>query len=225
MTKKVTTISTQIALFFESPILRPDILFQKINSDMGDIIDSMPQTLPLPAEAPPEIPRVLGTSSFGKHNLNVSLNRLDFMQNYHPTEDIEESIKEFKRNCNNIIISALQSQKIIRIGIVGNHYIPNVNPNKLISELYLNEKSTGSDEISLRINKKSKVGEVIVNNVINLNQGIVAAPNYQGNAVIIQLDYNTEQKEKPLNENTIISLFLEKSNAYSEKHVAEILGL
>lgn len=225
MEKKVITISTQVALFFEDSIPRPDTFYNKINSDLGELIDAMPQTLPLPPEAPAEIPRVMGTSSFGQYTLNVALNRVDLLRNYNPNEDIELAIKEFKLTCTNLIANTAQYQKIIRIGIVGNHYVQNKNPNLLISKLYLNEKNKDSDEISIRINKKSKIQNITVNNVININQGIVAAPNYNGDAVLLQLDYNTDPQGHHLSEGVAISIFKEKSSAYSSSHVSEICGL
>lgn len=225
METKVVTISTQIALFFETAISRPDTFYNTINSDIGEIIDSMPQTLPLPPEAPAEIPRVIGNSSFGQYNLNVSINRVDLIRNYSPGEDVIHATNDFKRICNNLIISAMQLQKIIRVGVVGNFYISNPCPQKIIGKLYLNEKNQNSDEISLRINKKDKFNNIDINNVVNINQGNVAAPDYNGEAVIIQLDYNTEPKGKPLDQESVISVFKEKSSAYSYKHVMEICGL
>lgn len=225
MKEKMITISTQIALFFENSIIRPDTFYNSINSDIGEIIDSMPQTLPLPVEAPPEIPRVIGNSSFGQYNLNVSLNRVDFIRNYSPNEDIVNSTNEFKRICNNLIVSCLQKQKITRIGIVGNFFIRCNNPQGVISKLYLNDNNQDSDEISLRYNKKSSIRNVIVNNVVNINQGNVAAPDNSGDAVIIQLDYNTEPKEHPLDEGSLLDIFNNKSEAYSFKHAMEKCGL
>ena len=210
MKAKMITISTQIALFFESTIARPDTFYNSINTGLGEIIDSMPQTLPLPKEAPPEIPRVIGNSSFGQYSLNVSLNRVDLLRNY---------------ASNGFIVNCMQKQKITRIGIVGNFFIHCNNPNKIISELYLNDKNKDNDEISLRLNKKTTIKDVTINNVLNINQGNVSASNYAGEAVLVQLDYNTEPKETPLDEALLFSIFSEKSEAYSHQHAMEKCGL
>lgn len=102
----------------------------------------MPQTLPLPADAPSDIPRVIGTSSFGKFNLNISLNRIDFVENYAPTEAIEKSIVEFKLKCNTLITTISQKYGFVRIGLVGNYYVPHKNPSQLITDLYLNKNKS-----------------------------------------------------------------------------------
>ena len=225
MENKAVTISTQLAIFIDSPIARPDLLFNSLNSEIGEVIDAMPQTLPLPADAPSDIPRVIGTSSFGKFNLNISLNRIDFVENYAPTEAIEKSIVEFKLKCNTLITTISQKYGIVRIGLVGNYYVPHKNPSQLITDLYLNKNKSNLDEITIRINKRDTFKNIQINNVINLSQGQVTAQDYNGNAVIVQLDYNSADNSTPLEEGVILALFKEKSIAYSSKHVEEISGL
>lgn len=225
MENKAVTISTQLAIFIDSAVARPDLLFNSLNSEIGEVIDAMPQTLPLPADAPSDIPRVIGTSSFGKFNLNISLNRIDFVENYAPTEAIEKSIVEFKLKCNTLITTISQKYGIVRIGLVGNYYVPHKNPSQLITDLYLNKNKSNLDEITIRINKRDTFKNIQINNVINLSQGQVTAQDYNGNAVIVQLDYNSADNSTPLEEGVILALFKEKSIAYSSKHVVEISGL
>ncbi len=225
MENKAVTISTQLAIFIDSTIARPDLLFNSLNSEIGEVIDAMPQTLPLPADAPADIPRVIGTSSFGKFNLNISLNRIDFVENYTPTEEIEKSVTEFKLKCNTLIATISQKYGIVRIGLVGNYYIPHKNPSQLIADLYLNENKKNLDEITIRINNRDTFKNIQINNVINLSQGQVTAQNYNGNAVIVQLDYNSTDNNTPLEEGLTLALFKEKSIAYNSKHVEDVSGL
>ena len=225
MENKAVTISTQLAIFIDSAVARPDLLFNSLNSEIGEVIDAMPQTLPLPADAHSDIPRVIGTSSFGKFNLNISLKRIDFVENYAPTEAIEKSIVEFKLKCNTLITTISQKYGIVRIGLVGNYYVPHKNPSQLITDLYLNKNKSNLDEITIRINKRDTFKNIQINNVINLSQGQVTAQDYNGNAVIVQLDYNSADNSTPLEEGVILALFKEKSIAYSSKHVEEISGL
>lgn len=221
MKKIIGTISTQLAIFLDSNIIRPDTLYNRLNEDLGEIIDAMPQTIPLPAEAPADIPRVIGTSSFGTYVLNVSLNRVDIVKNYNPSNDMESEVNEFLRTSKNLIISILQTHKVNRLGLVGNHYIPTKDAQQFISKAYLNEKNQGNDEVSLRINKKDTVDEFTLNNVLNISQAHIESPVYTGNAVLIQLDYNNDPNHKNLDENTAIKIFNEKVTAYKYSHVME----
>lgn len=221
MKKIIGTISTQLAIFLDSNIIRPDTLYNRLNEDLGEIIDAMPQTIPLPAEAPADIPRVIGTSSFGTYVLNVSLNRVDIVKNYNPANDMESEVNEFLRTSKNLIISILQTHKVNRLGLVGNHYIPTKDAQQFISKAYLNEKNQGSDEVSLRINKKDTVDGFTLNNILNISQAHIESPVYTGNAVLIQLDYNNDPNHKNLDENTAIKIFNEKSIAYKYSHVME----
>ncbi|WP_200526016.1 hypothetical protein, partial [Klebsiella pneumoniae] len=75
------------------------------------------------------------------------------------------------------------------------------------------------------INKRDTFKNIQINNVINLSQGQVTAQDYNGNAVTVQLDYNSADNSTPLEEGVILALFKEKSIAYSSKHVEEISGL
>ncbi|TRQ71914.1 hypothetical protein, partial [Salmonella enterica] len=83
---------------------------------------------------------------------------------------------------------------------VGNYYIPHKNPSQLIADLYLNENKRNLDEITIRINNRDTFKNIQINNVINLSQGQVTAQNYNGNAVIVQLDYNSTDNNTPLDE-------------------------
>ncbi|WP_140429100.1 hypothetical protein [Salmonella enterica] len=76
MENKAVTISTQLAIIIDSTKARPEHLFNSLNSENGEVIDAMPQQLPLPEDSPANIPRVNGTSSNGKINKNKSLNRI-----------------------------------------------------------------------------------------------------------------------------------------------------
>ncbi|WP_159137499.1 hypothetical protein, partial [Klebsiella pneumoniae] len=154
-----------------------------------------------------------------------SLNRIDFVENYTPTEEIEKSVTEFKLKCNTLIATIFQKYGVVRIGLVGNYYIPHKNPSQLIADLYLNENKRNLDEITIRINNRDTFKNIQINNVINLSQGQVTAQNYNGNAVIVQLDYNSTDNNTPLEEGLTLALFKEKSIAYNSKHVEDVSGL
>lgn len=63
---------------FYSRILSPArSLLPKLLSDLGDVLDGDPMTLPIPAEAPPEIPRLSLVSKDQRLRVDVSLLRVD----------------------------------------------------------------------------------------------------------------------------------------------------
>lgn len=215
-------ISTQLAIFLDSFIKRPDLFFNKLNSDLGGLIDAMPQVLPLPPEAPAEIPRVMAASSYNKNTVNISLNRVDFIRQYNPAEDIEQSIKEFKALCKNFILSIISEYKISRFGNVGSFYVKSNNPEKEISDLFINKDAGSFDEISLRLNKTTIDKGITFNNVISINQGHIEAPNYNGNGIVIQLDNNSIARAEALKEEELLSLFEIKSNAFNPTYAKEV---
>lgn len=153
------------------------------------------------------------------------MSRIDFTQNYGPHEDIEKAVNDFRIKSNTLISTIFQKYAIIRMGLVGNYYIPNKNPSALIAKMYLNDENKNPDEISIRINKKDNFKGITINNVITVNTGTVKAPNFSGDAVVLQLDYNSEEREEALNEGLALSLFKEKSSAYYSKYLSEVYGL
>ncbi|WP_216642154.1 hypothetical protein, partial [Salmonella enterica] len=85
----------------------------------------------------------------------------------------EKSVTEFKLKCNTLIATIFQKYGVVRIGLVGNYYIPHKNPSQLIADLYLNENKRNLDEITIRINNRDTFKNIQINNVINLSQGQV----------------------------------------------------
>jgi len=57
-----------------------------INGDLPDLFDGDPVILPIPEEAPAEIPRIQMNSKDGRYNLSISKSRLDFIFRYRRDE-------------------------------------------------------------------------------------------------------------------------------------------
>ncbi|PAP28459.1 hypothetical protein CJZ34_24135, partial [Salmonella enterica subsp. enterica serovar Hadar] len=80
--------------------------------------------------------------------------------------------------------------------------------------MYLNENKRNLDEITIRINNRDTFKYIQINNVINLSLGQVSAQNYNGYAVIVQLDYISTVINTPLDEGFTLALFNVISIAY-----------
>ena len=65
----------QIALFFKNPILRPDIEFKSFIEKFNTLFDLMPTQIPIPNNAPLDIPLMILNSSNNLYSCNISKSR------------------------------------------------------------------------------------------------------------------------------------------------------
>lgn len=214
-------ISTQAAFFFENTISRPDKLFNKINSDTGELIDSMPEIINLPPIAPADIPRVIGRSSNGEYELSVSLNRVDIKKQYATSLEEQSSIEKFRAICKLIILSITSEMNVSRMGLVSNLYIESNNPSLEISRKYLKKEDSNLLEINIRTNKESKEFGLTFNNIVLIQMGDVQSPVYTGKAIIVQVDTNTTETEDFIKKEMITEIFIKKSSIYNPSAILE----
>lgn len=218
---QIKKISTQLAIFIEGSISRPDRFFEKLNTDLGEIIDQMPQVMPVPQEIPFEMPIVVGSSVSGKYSLNISKNRIDFIQNYSATEDNKKQLLEFKSKCKLALSLSGIEYKISRIGMVGNFYVESQNPSAFITKKFFKKEDQNLEEASIRTNKISNEFGVKFNNVFSLSVATIGSQNYNGPAVIIQADSNILPNQPLVSKETLIEIFEKKSSAYSDEYINE----
>lgn len=219
--KSPQLISTQAAFFFENTINRPDKLFNKINSDTGELIDTMPETINLPPIAPADIPRVIGHSSNGEYELSVSLNRVDIKKQYSSPMEDSGAIEKFRAICKLVILSITSEMDVSRIGLVGNFYMESSNPSLEISRKYLKKEDSSLLEINLRTNKESKSFGLTFNNIVSIQMGEVQAANYSGKAIIVQVDTNTHESEGAIKKELLTDIFIKQSSIYNPATILE----
>lgn len=221
---QIKKISTQLAIFIEGNISRPDRFFEKLNTDLGELIDQMPQIMPVPQEIPFELPVVIGNSVSGKYSLNISKNRIDLIQNYSADEDVSKQIIEFKSKCKLIISLIGIEHKISRIGMVGNFFIPSQNPSAFITKKFFKKEDQNLEEASVRTNKISNEFGLKFNNVFSLSVATIGSTHYNGPAVVVQADSNILPDEPLVSKEILIDIFEKKSSVYSDDIINQRIG-
>lgn len=82
---------TQLVLFSPGIIIVDKLkVANAINDNLSSLFDGDPVILPLPENAPPEIPRIQMSSKDGRYNLSIASSRLDFIFKY--KEDEKENL-------------------------------------------------------------------------------------------------------------------------------------
>ncbi|EMV0255611.1 TPA: hypothetical protein ACYHN4_003656 [Vibrio cholerae] len=201
-------IKLQLALFFESYQMRPDNLIQTINSDMGNLFDAMPQIIPMPEDAPLDIPRVQLRSENNRYNCNIAPSRIDFIMNGNGnnestwgqlTNDFLAKIRLFLRSVNTRV-------GIVRFGLIGNFFVPDNANSASITRKYLKIDLNSAEEINLRFNKRNSSHGLNLNNITSINTAIAEVNNVTSNGVFIELDINNVPEHRRLDIENLIEL-------------------
>ncbi|MGP8289991.1 hypothetical protein ACT3OH_06995 [Vreelandella zhanjiangensis] len=157
-------VKLQLALFFQNPISRPDNLMGGVNSSMGNLFDAMPQILPIPADAPAEIPRVQMRSENGKYNCNIACSRVDFILSGDFRDEVvwPDLTKDFLAKVKLFIGNIFEQSKIVRFGLIGNFFIPDKSASASMTKKYLKVDLNWAEEIIYGLTKDHLVTDLIL---------------------------------------------------------------
>ncbi|MFE3973273.1 MULTISPECIES: hypothetical protein [unclassified Peribacillus] len=189
---KEKLIQLQFALFFEEMDNRPDKFINKIDEALDGVFDQMPTILPIPADAPPEIPSVTMQSSNGLYVCNIAKNRIDFVMNCINSGDsasvIFENFISKIRLFSNVVFG---SKNIIRFGFIGRYFYKRNDPAKVIQSKYFKDDLGELEEINLRFNKRFESNDLSFNDVVEISKGSVSENNGpEQYGIVIQRDMN-----------------------------------
>lgn len=190
---KEKIVKLHLALFFQQPEFRPDLIMNQVNMDMGNLFDAMPQILSLPNDVPHDIPRVQMRSENNKYNCNIAPARIDFILNENDNEEDvwPEIVQDFKAKSMLFVKSIFGRSKINRFGVIGNFFIPDKTPSHTISRKHLKVDLQSAEEINFRFNKRSLMHGLNLNNIFSINTAL--AGDHTGGlekGIFIELDVN-----------------------------------
>jgi len=155
--------SFQVALFSNMITLDNKIEYvSKLTTATNAVFDGEPTILPIPKDAPPEIPRVVVKSKDEKLICNTSINRVDLF--FNPKKEIEMNLENVKSEYLTLLKQILNFLnetyrfKIYRIGMVANLILDlTESSNQFISKKYLKDNSQISDTFEVQLNVLNKI--------------------------------------------------------------------
>ncbi len=191
-------INTQLALFFEQPISRPDELWQQFNIEMNGVFDQVPLTLPVPNETQLlEVPIVQMTSSKGIYSCNIARGRVDYFHSGAGKQNFLDIKNNFLDEIGKYFNFFSGKIKIKRIGFVTRFFIEDNNQDKTIAKL-LNKKFTelhdnNVHEAYIRYVSRIKIGEFNVNDLTIVERFLARVSGVRDNikGIMITRDFNT----------------------------------
>lgn len=221
---KEKLIQLQFALFYDTPENRPDKLINKIDEALDGIFDEMPTILPIPAEAPPEIPSVIMRSSNGIYGCNIAKTRIDFIVNYTNSGDsVSIQIEKFIKKIRPFSAAVFSHKTISRFGIVGKYFFKESSPTNKIQRKYLKKDLGDLEELTIRFNKRFESNSLTVNDVIDISKGSIQENGKsQQFGIVIQRDMNNIPVDI-LNIEDVISIVVDRSKSFSLSGISELV--
>lgn len=196
--KQEILINTQLALFFEQPISRPDELWQQFNIEMSGIFDQIPLTIPVPNEIQlSEVPVVQMNSNKGVYSCNIARGRVDFFHRGVSKQTFSDVKNDFLQEIEKYFNYFSEKEKIKRIGFVTRFFVEDEEPDKTIAKLLNNNFKKlyegNTHEAFIRYVIRTKIMEFDVNDLTVIEKFLARISGIEGNinGVLVTRDFNT----------------------------------
>lgn len=234
MDKKEILINTQIALFFDNLLEKPEEIWQSLNNEFDGVFDKTPIILPVPKDQQlNEVPVVQMGSNNGVYSCNIARVRVDFFvagegeENFTAKKDIITNISkklfDFFKNKN---------INIKRIGFVTRFFIEDEKQDETIAKLLNDNFKNIHDgivyESYIKYVSRDKILDFEINNYTTIEKFSANIPSMGNNikGVLITRDFNTilEKNFKEEFDINKITIFIEKSeNKFKLEDIKKIL--
>ena len=165
--------SFQAAIFGVIDIRDPLEVGHQVRSATGDLLDGEPLVLPLPSDAPSEIPRIVLKSKDERYSCNVSGVRLDlFYREKNPTRkwiDLRDEYLQYLLGISHTLVETLRAT-ITRLGSIAEFVVPiNTSPSLILRRAYLKEGILPGDrEIQLGVLHRQSWETIEINRWVRL---------------------------------------------------------
>lgn len=219
-------VSIQIALFLKETLRRPDLYYNEINKEMGGIFDAIPTIIPLPDNAPLEIPVVQMFSIDGKYKLNIARGRIDF---FCLSQTLTNSFKaitmqEVHGLVERFYKSILRSKQLYRVGYVFTAFHEDNDAVRTIARKYFSgEEFYRCSELSLYRNLPITIEKKKINCLLKVSSGNVTKGQTDYPGIIIEQDINTPLTETEKIDESVIVEVIKLATRYMDEHELERL--
>lgn len=216
---KLTVKSLQSAIFTPSLDLTNKIGFaNQLIQDTKGLFDGDPIVLPIPNDAPPEIPRIILKNKNDSHSLSVGQSRIDFFYNERDYKDKIASNEfanlepEFLQKTNLVIQTILNttSTRIIRLGLIITLQSKiSGKASSFVSTHYLKHRKAFKDlyDLNLGVLIREKINKLDSNIWFRINPYRKEKDSLDDKIITFQFDINTKGEE-------ILNLSLDDTNKY-----------
>lgn len=214
-------LTYQTAVFFKNKHDRPDELWYGFSKKFEGIIDRMPVIMPLPEDAPEELPVVSFTSANGIFTINVSRMRADLIINLEGKAPLEEAYirgicKDFAQE-----MSILTSVK--RTGIVGRFVVLEEHNVERINEKYFSNRFNDAVELSLRVNNRTAYEGLSLNDILDIQSTEGEKDGKRVHGIYVLRDINNVDRNTVISGDKIGKLVNFAFDCFDEVRIKELL--
>lgn len=216
----------QLALFLENALLVDKLDTARIfREEMGEDLSGEPTILPIPNDAPSEIPRIILSSSDKVFVCNISPTRVDFIINLNNPQITPETVKKVEdltsyiKSLAKIILTHLK-WKINRLA-----YIKSVELNlkggviQNISSKLTKDISENATQLQIHKMQTVKIDKTTSNHWIRI---ISENPGDENEKIVVLSDLNTNQSESKDFKQLEVAQFFAEGIGYTDKVISNI---
>ena len=218
---KTTLGKSQIGIFFNNPVSRPDLFTQKLTSNFSELFDTAPINLPVPAEIL-DFPIAQLKSSNNKWQADVSRTRADVIFNPDQDrdyEDIKVEFKQLEQMMFKFVDEAFdQKVEISRVTNISSFLYVTESPVEVLQSIFLKNESKEASELVIRFNEPIIEDGLVCNNIVQYqtNSSLInVKTGKKAKGIIIMRDFNTDPKKKDIFTKKDIKTFIKIATKHS----------
>jgi hypothetical protein len=222
---EISLVQLQFVLFFDSIENRPDKFINRVDDALDGIFDQMPTILPIPQDAPPEVPSVIMQSSNGVYTCNIARTRIDLIVNYgNSGQSVSVNVEDFIKQIRIFSNSVNKYKKFTRFGFVGRYFIKDNNPSKKVQNKYFKKDLGELEELNLRFNKRFESNQLTLNDVVEISKGTInEVGRTPQHGVFIQRDLNNVPVTSSVSTDEILTVITSHQNRFTVSGLSELI--
>jgi hypothetical protein len=226
----IEIISAQLVIYSPGIVITNKLkVANAINDNLSYLFDSDPIILPLPEDAPPEIPRIQMFSKDKRYSLSIASNRIDFIFQYKEEDEKSFSISGFFEKFLTIFqyFSENLHTQFTRSAMVTNWIIEleNISAAEFLLDKYIQDKTpiVKPCELELHYLTKGFAAEFEINKWVRIRSARKMGEPEKNNLIVFLVDINTIAEKIYEFDKDSLKRFLEQSNRIMEETIEEHL--
>ena len=193
--------SIQCSIFTPGFSFRPTAFLTYLLGHLGDKFDGKPLSMPLPDDAPPEIPSIVLTSKDGSLKMDVSRSRTNVSWNKTSSE-VNPEVLSVIDEMNGILRDIIKDQGVSagRLAFILNRFAPVEDVAKMLAAHFCKEEWLATalkqpENFELHVHERHALdaGQFNVNSWFRVRTGYLVVD--KKSAVLVQQDINTLAEE------------------------------
>lgn len=193
--KDFRILSLQLSVFTPELLFNPNKILGNVMSKFSDNFDGDTTVIPIPSNAPKEIPRLILASSDKRIRLEISEERVNFFR-YRDKNDTLIDKNSFFELCSDVYKEYMKFTfaKVGRLALIRNNFLKNENPGLTLvqnfcKESLFEEPFNRPSNFEIHSHKEYKFDEFNVNSWVRCKSAAFQADNVP--IILVEQDINT----------------------------------